>query len=73
MYLLLQGLQGKAGGKGSKGEVVSTIYRIEIETHFDLKAEEGKLSYCLFFLYQGDPGKTGETGPSGEPGIPVGI
>lgn len=65
-YFPFQGLRGKAGAKGSKGEVVSYKRRrktFELETTF--------VNFYFTLCFQGDSGKPGEAGPSGEPGIPV--
>lgn len=61
---LSQGLQGKAGAKGSKGEVVS-------KKRAENCCPGNHIRHLLFRCFQGDPGKPGEAGPSGEPGIPV--
>lgn len=68
---LLQGLQGKAGTKGSKGGVVSFCFVSSLTFKLKLLQCRSSLKFLSGLLHQGDPGKPGEPGPSGEPGIPV--
>lgn len=70
VVFVFQGLQGKAGAKGSKGTVVSILPTQSLEPQSGGKIQ-GERFWLYLLLHQGDPGKMGETGPSGEPGIPV--